>query len=159
MAKKDVVENAVENDTFDGIGGVDNAAAAKEVDVFAELPSFVVDKNWKQGRTLAGKFISTKMIFSDKFTAGRIDPKTGKMCRARHILEDAKGNKFVIWGVGTLNVVMARLRPNQYVELTYIGRAEKALKAGQTPPYTFTVKSNQEMLDLDSVPEEVKAEA
>lgn len=152
MAKKPDVAVDEVADTFDNIGGATSVAGVKEVDMFAELPSFVADKNWKVGRTLAGKFVSSKKIFSDKFTAGRVDAETGKVCRMRHILEDAKGNRFVIWGLGSLDVIFKRLRPQQYVELTLTGRAEKALKAGQTPPYTFTVKSNQDLIDLDDAP-------
>lgn len=143
-------------DTFDGIGGAVNTEGLKEVDLFATLPSFVADKNWVVGRVLAGKWVSSKKIFSDKFSAGTIDKATGKKCRMRHILEDAKGNKFVIWGLGGLDIIFKKLRPMQYVELTYTGKAAKPIKVGQSCPHEFIVKSNQDLLDLDDAPEATK---
>jgi hypothetical protein len=162
MAKNDKAVQAAEaadevtQDTFEGIGGAVNTEGLKEVDLFATLPSFVADKNWVVGRILAGKWISSKKIFSDKFSAGSIDKATGKKCRMRHILEDAKGNKFVIWGLGGLDIIFKKLRPMQYVELTYTGKAAKPIKVGQSCPHEFTVKSNQDLLDLDDAPESIK---
>lgn len=140
-------------DTFDNIGGSDSSRTVKEQDPFENLPSFVPDKNWKVGRKLCGRVVGSKRIFSDKFTAGKL--VNGKMSRMRHILEDTKGQKFVLWGVGALDVIMDRVVPGQYVEIEFKGRAEKPLKAGQTPPYVFGVFSDQPLRDLDSMEQEM----
>lgn len=149
MAKVNAKEETV--DTFDNIGGAAKGVQVKEVDPFENLPSFVVDKNWAKGRKICGNYVSSKLIFSDKFTAGRIDPTTGKMSRMRHILEDVTSKqRFVIWGVGSLNVIMARLDAGQYVELTFTGRADKPLKPGQSAPYTFKVASDRPLREPDA---------
>jgi hypothetical protein len=163
MAKNTANNNARGADdvqeTYDDIGGAAKGVQTKEVDPFENLPAFVVDKNWSKGRTICGKYLSSKLIYSDKFTAGRIDPQTGKMCRMRHILEDVNSSKrFVVWGVGSLNVIMNRLAEGQYVELTFTGKADKPLKPGQSAPYTFKVKSDKPLRDPDLPIEEMAHE-
>jgi hypothetical protein len=136
-------------ETFDDIGGVSKNVETKEVDLFESYPSFVPDKNWKIGRTLAGVYVSSKKVFSDKLTAGRIDKETGKMCRMLHALEDANGNRFALWGTGTLDLMFSRAVPGQYLEITLTGKADKPLKPGQSAPYLFTVKSDRDFVDAD----------
>lgn len=133
--------------TYDDIGGSDNREV-KAQDPFENLPSFVPDKNWKVGRKLCGRVIGSKRIFSDKFSAGKM--VDGKMSRMRHILEDVKGNKFVLWGVGALDVVMSRVAPGQYIELEFKGKADQPLKAGQSAPYVFGVFSDAPLRDPDA---------
>lgn len=140
-------------DTYENIGGSDAGRTVKEQDPFENLPSFVPDKNWKVGRKLCGRVVGSKRIFSDKFTAGKM--VNGKMSRMRHILEDKNGQKFVLWGVGALDVIMDRVVAGQYVEIEFKGRAEKPLKAGQTPPYTFGIWSDAPLRDLDSLEHEM----
>lgn len=150
-AKDDVQE------TYEEIGGSDTSRTnLKEQDPFENLPSFVPDKNWKVGRKLCGRVVGSKRIFSDKFQAGKM--VDGKMSRMRHILEDVKGNKFVLWGVGALDVIMSRVVPGQYIEIEFKGKAEKPLKPGQSVPYVFGIFSDTPLRDPDATAEAEAAE-
>lgn len=126
------------------IGAPDTTAAVETAELIKNNPAFVVDKNWSIGAKLAGRYLGTSRVYSEKFTAGKVEtaegPNKGKKFRDLHNLVDTKGNEFGIWSVGTLGELFSRLPRNAYVVLTYTGRAEEALKPGQTPPYTFDIQ-------------------
>lgn len=131
------------------IGMVVAQRTAKEVDPFENTPTFVPGKNLAAGRVLAGLYIRTKRVFSEKLTAGKIDPKTGRRYRDLHVLEDAtSGQKFGIWSTGQLAAVLPRLSEGQYVEIEYTGLATKSLKPGQSPAHQFKVRVEGQLNDL-----------
>lgn len=124
-------------------GQVDDALSqgAEEVDPFEAIPTVVPGKPGfdKVGAVLAGFFVRTKRVVSDKFTAGKVDPKTGETYRLLHILRDAKGVVFGIWSVGQLGAAMRGLDEGDYIEVIYNGLGEP-LRKGQDAPHTFRFK-------------------
>jgi len=129
-----------------GFGLVAGGRTAKEVNPFENIPSFVPGKNLTAGRTLAGLYVRTKRVVSDKLTAGKRDPITGKRFRDLHILRDARsGAKFGVWSVGQLGAVVPFLKVGQYVELEYLGLAEKSIRPGQSPAHEFKIRAEGEV--------------
>lgn len=114
------------------------SAGAEEADPFESIPTVVPGKPGfdQVGAVLAGTYVRTKRVVSDKFTAGKIDPKTGETYRLLHILRDAKGVTFGIWSVGQLGAAMRCLEEGDYVEVIYNGLGEP-LRKGQDAPHTF----------------------
>ena len=145
--KKGQEEQMEEQNPEITFGQVDEilAAGAEEVDPFESIPTVVPGKPGfdKVGQVLAGIFVRTKRVVSDKFTAGRIDPKTGETYRLLHILRDAKGVVFGIWSVGQLGAAMKCLSEGDYIEVIFDGQAEKALRPGQTPPFMFKYRARR----------------
>lgn len=124
-------------------GGVDATltAQAKEVDPFESIPTVVPGKpGFEEGKTLAGRYVRTKRVVSDKFEAGKIDAETGEKYRDLHILRSANGVVYGIWSVGALGAAMKCLNLNDYIEVTYTGLGEKPLRPGQGKPHTFKFK-------------------
>ena len=113
-------------------------ASLREVDPFEEIPTFTPGKpGFEAGMHYAGKFVRTKRVYSDKFTAGKIDAETKKTYRDLHILEDKNGKKFGLWSVGQLGYMFEKTEAGQYIKVVYEGKAEEALKAGQSPAHNF----------------------
>jgi hypothetical protein len=143
-------EKARNEETLAKMAGVGEATAADlqgldEVDPFESIPHVTPGKPGfdKIDQTLAGKFVRTKRVVNEKSKAAKIDPKTGEKVRFLHILEDAKGTQFGIWGVGNLDAVMRNLRRNDFIAVTYKGLAEEALKPGQNPPHQFAYRGKR----------------
>ncbi len=100
-----------------------------------------------EGETLAGHYVESRTVVSPKLINGSRD---------LHVLRDLDGALFGIWGVGQLNSVLPRLARNQYVTITLTGKAEKALKAGQSPPYQFNIESDQPLLPSAPLADQVQ---
>ena len=121
-----------------------------EVDPLENIPCFVPGKaGFEAGKKLAGEYVGTKRVYSDKFTAGKKEDD-GRIYRDLHIFRNTVHNKkFGIWSVGTLGLVMSRIAPGQLLSVEYTGLAEKSLKPGQSAPHTFKFLGDN--LNLDSV--------
>jgi hypothetical protein len=120
----------------------------KEVDPLQNLVTFVPGKpGYEAGQILAGHYVGTKRVYSEKFTAGKKD-KDGRQYRDLHILRNPKNGKFGIWSVGSLGFVMEKMAPNELISIEYVGLAEKALKPGQNPPHVFKFRGVN--LELDT---------
>lgn len=121
-----------------------------EVDPLENIPCFVPGKaGFETGKKLAGEYIGTKRVYSDKFTAGKKE-EDGRIYRDLHIMRNTVHNKkFGIWSVGTLGLVMSRIAPGQLLSVEYTGLAAKSLKPGQSAPHTFKFLGDN--LNLDSV--------
>lgn len=120
------------------LGAVPEAMKAqlKAVDPMNEIPCLVPNKpGFEAGKTLAGEYLRTNRIYSNKFTAGKVDAK-GKY-RDQHIFKDASGNIFGIWSVGSLGYVIPKIQAGTFVAITYLGLAKEALKEGQNVPHEF----------------------
>ncbi len=134
--------------------------SVKDVNPFENIPSFVPGKNLEPGRTLAGTYLRTKRVVSDKLTAGKRDAN-GKRYRDLHILKDARtGAKFGVWSVGQLGAVIPFLKVGQYVEMEYLGLAEKSIRPGQSPAHEFKIRAEGEVeidqaavAELEDLPE------
>jgi len=116
----------------------------KVVDPMAEIPCVVPNKpGFEKGTTLAGTYLRTNRIYSNKFTAGKVDAQ-GKY-RDQHIFRDANGNLFGIWSVGILGYAMTKIQAGTFIAITYKGIAAKALRVGQSPSHEFDIAG----VDLD----------
>lgn len=132
-------------------GEIDTGLEAKltDVDPLQSIPSFVPGKpGFEEGDRLAGYYVGTKRVYSEKFTAGKREEGTGKLYRDLHILRHEKHGKFGIWSVGALNWVMPKIEPGKFIVVTYTGLGEKPLKPGQNAPHTFRFQGDN--LDLDT---------
>lgn len=118
----------------------DLAAKLTEADPMENIPTFVPGKpGFEKGVTLAGYFVRTKRVYSEKLAAAKRD-EAGRKYRDLHILKDVKGRNLGIWGVGQLDYAMARVAANQLIAITYEGQIGKPLRAGQSVPHKFTFK-------------------
>lgn len=135
------------------IGVVDASLAKslKKLDPMEEIPSFVPGKNLEVGMSLAGRYLHTKRVYSEKFTAGKRDA-SGRKYRDLHVLADVKsGAKFGIWSVGQLGIIFDRARPatsekpGQYMVVKYTGLAKEALRQGESPAHEFDVTSDEDL--------------
>lgn len=116
-------------------------AGKKVVELEGDLATeFVPDKEgFLVGTTLTGIYKRTKKVESAKFTAGRVDD-SGKKYRNLHVLADANGVEFGIWGTGMLDILIAQsIRENDLISVTYTGRAKEALEPGHQPPMLFDI--------------------
>jgi hypothetical protein len=129
---------------------VELAAKLEVVDVLDSMPTFVPAKpGFEIGKTLAGYYVGTKKVVSDKFTAGKVDDQ-GNKYRLLHMFKDTKGRNFGIWSVGQLAFVMTRVNLNQLVAITYEGRAAESIKPGQAAPHEFTIQAEGELRNPDA---------
>jgi hypothetical protein len=112
-----------------------------EVDPFENIPSFTPGKpGFETGVTFAGTYVNTKRVYSEKFLAGKKDVD-GRKYRDLHILRDSKNRNFGLWSVGQLAYMFSKLEAGNYVQVTYDGLANEAIKAGQSPSHEFTFKT------------------
>lgn len=103
-----------------------------------------------EGDVLAGEYVLSKKCISENFLGNKRD-ENGDKYRMLHVLRDGSGMKFGLWGVGQLDLVLPSLRVGQYIEVEYLGVAEKPLKAGQNPPHLFKFRSDEDIIvDTDS---------
>lgn len=154
------------------VGARDAKRVVKALDPFESIPTFMPGKegseeynslSFLKGTTVAGYYVRTKTIVSDKFEAGKTNAN-GETYRLLHILRDPSGQLFGIWGVGALDTVLPRLRQpsvlngverqGQYIEITYAGLADKPLKKGMAAPHQFEYASD-EAIELEPVADEV----
>lgn len=142
-----VTDEAARNiDSDIGALPVELQAKLEVVDVLDSMPTFVPAKpGFEIGKTLAGYYLGTKRVISDKFTAGKTNDE-GEKYRDLHMLKDAKGRAFGIWSVGQLGFIMRRVSVGQLVAVTYEGRLEAAIKPGQQPPHNFTIQAQGGLL-------------
>lgn len=140
------------------IGAIPAELAAKlvEADPMENVPTFVPGKpGLEVGATLAGTFIRTKKVYSDKLMGGKKD-ELGRKYRTLHLFRDAQNRQFGIWGVGQLDYALTRVEPGTFLAVTYNGQAGKPIRAGQSVPHSFTFKGVN--LSFDWSAEEVAAE-
>lgn len=130
-----------------------------DVDPLENIPCFVPGKQgFEKGKKLVGKYIGTKRVYSDKFTAGKRDEE-GRLYRDLHIyLHPIHNKKFGIWSVGTLGMVMSRLAPGELLTIEYTGLAEKSLKPGQSAPHTFRFRGDNVNLDTVTMSQDEERE-
>lgn len=123
---------------------VSTLGAGRKVELEGDLAAeFVPDKTgFTAGITLTGIFVNTKKVVSDKLTTSKRD-ENGKKFRNLHILKDAEGKPFGIWGTGVLDVLMKSVTAGKIVGITYKGRAKEALQQGQQPPMEFDIVEYQ----------------
>lgn len=134
-----------------GLADATLSGKLRELDPMEQIPSFVPGKNLEKGQTLAGRYVGTKRVLSEKFKGGKRNAD-GKKYRDLHTLRDVKsGEKFGIWSVGALGIIFDRARaetaeqPGQYLELKYLGQDGKPIREGESPSHEFDVKSNEEL--------------
>jgi len=100
---------------------------------------FVPDKpGFEAGITHTGIFVLSKKVVSQKLTTGKKD-ENGNRYRMLHVLKDAAGNNYGIWGTGVLDALLKSVSAGKVIAVTYTGRATKALQPGQQPPMEFNV--------------------
>jgi hypothetical protein len=123
----------------------------KEADPFGTIPQFNPGKpGMEAGKTLAGYFQRSKACYSEKLSGNKRDA-SGRKFRMLHIFRDHKNRAFGIWGVGSLDFVMALVAPNQFISIQYLGKAKEALKPGQSPAHEFAYKGVNLDLDMERV--------
>lgn len=118
---------------------------AETFDPMEKIPTLVVGEDLVKGQMVAGTFLVTERLVSDKFTYSKeIDEETGKKVSRRHVLLNG-ATKFAIWNCGELNLIFQKIVAGQYVELTYLGKEDVngsqqhrfAVKAGAAPAPTM----------------------
>lgn len=118
----------------------DLIAKLTEADPLESVPTFVAGKpGFEAGATLAGTFVRTKRVYSDKLMGGKKD-EAGRKYRLLHLLRDHKGRQFGIWGVGQLDYAFSRVAPGTFLAVVYNGQTGKPIRAGQSAPHSFTFK-------------------
>lgn len=144
--KAAVIDEPVNTDIdFSGMDA-ESERSLQEIDPLEQIPCFIPNKaGFEDGQTLSGRFLGTKRVFSDKFTAGKRDEE-GRMYRDLHTFMNTKvQKKFGIWSVGTLSMVLSRVLPGEMLRITYTGLADKPLKVGQSAPHTFKFEARPEL--------------
>lgn len=139
------------------IGAIPAELAAKltEADPMENVPTFVPGKpGLESGATLAGTFLRTKKVYSDKLMGGKRD-EAGRKYRTLHLFRDAANQQFGIWGVGQLDYALTRVQPGTFLAVTYNGQTGKPIRAGQSAPHSFTFKGVNLAFDYDAVEAEV----
>lgn len=107
-------------------------------DPMQAIPTVVPNKEgFMKGTTLAGYYLRTDRVYSEKFTAGKREAGTGRKYRDLHVFKDAKNIIFGIWSVGTLGFALKKVQPNTFIAITYLGVADKALRQGESPAHMF----------------------
>jgi len=119
---------------------VSKLGAGRKVELEGDLSTeFVPDKaGFEAGVTLTGVFAYTKKVVSDKLTTSKRD-EAGNKYRNLHVLKDAAGNAFGIWGTGVLDALLKSVTAGKIVAITYKGRAAQPLQKGQQPPMEFDI--------------------
>ncbi len=113
----------------------------KPVSALENIPTLMPAKEgFEIGKTLAGYFVETRKVVSDKLTTSKRD-ENGDKYAFLHVLRDANNNKFGIWGKGQLDGLMKAVRPEQFVAITYKGVADAPLQKGQSAPHVFEVRA------------------
>lgn len=90
-------------------------------DPLEKIPTLGVD-DLVEGKILAGSFVETQRLISDKFTFSQeTDPDTGKKVGYRHVLMN-NGKKYGLWNCGELKLIFSKLPIGTYIELIYKGK-------------------------------------
>lgn len=134
----------------------DLVAKLTEADPMENAPTFVPGKpGFEVNATLAGTYVRTKRVYSEKLMGGKKDD-SGRKYRELHMFKDHKGRGFGIWGVGQLDYALSRVEPGTFLAVQYLGQTGKPLRAGQSAPHAFSFKGVN--LSFDFTPaEEVAA--
>lgn len=143
------------------IGAIPAELAAKltEADPMENVPTFVPGKpGLEVGATLAGTFLRTKKVYSDKLMGGKRD-EAGRKYRTLHLFRDHAGQQFGVWGVGQLDYALTRVQPGTFLAVTYNGQTGKPIRAGQSAPHSFTFKGVNLAFDYDAGAEAEALEA
>jgi hypothetical protein len=121
--------------------GAAEVAALKPLVSVEDIPAFMPAKEgFLEGETLAGYFVETKKVVSEKLTTTKRD-ENGKKYAYLHILRDRSTNaKFGIWGKGQLDGILRNAKPDQFLAITYLGLADEPLEKGQSRPHQFDVR-------------------
>jgi hypothetical protein len=119
----------------------EEVAALKPLVSIEDIHAFMPGKEgYVEGETLAGFFVETKKVVSDKLTTTKRD-ENGKKYAYLHILRDRATNaKFGIWGKGQLDGILRNAKPDQFLSITYLGLADEPLQKGQSRPHQFDVR-------------------
>lgn len=106
-----------------------------------DIPAFMPGKEgFLAGDVLAGYFVETKKVVSDKLTTSKRD-ENGKKYAYLHILRDrATNTKFGIWGKGQLDGILRNAKADQFLSISYLGIAAEPLEKGQSAPHQFDVR-------------------
>jgi hypothetical protein len=120
---------------------------AKEVEAMRplvsveDIPAFMPGKEgYLAGETLAGFFVETKKVVSEKLTTSKKD-ENGRKYAYLHILRDRATNaKFGIWGKGQLDGILRNAKIDQFLSIKYLGIAAEPLQKGQSAPHQFDVR-------------------
>lgn len=126
-----------------GLGAIskEELANLKPVSALENIPTLMPAKEgFEVGKTLAGYFVETRKVVSDKLTTSKRDENGDKFAYL-HVIRDAKGQKFGIWGKGQLDGLMKNVRAEQFVAITYLGIADAPLQRGQSAPHLFEVRA------------------
>jgi hypothetical protein len=130
-----------------GAGAPNAKRAVRAVNPFERNPAYVPGKpGFEKGVTLAGTYVGTQVARSNKLTTSKRDLQ-GNKYRLIHTFrtDDAKAMAFDIWSVGQLDVTVPRLAVGQYCAITYLGRADKPLRAGESPSHEFKLEVEGEL--------------
>lgn len=149
-------EDQIRASALDFAPDQDLSKQTEDLDPMNSIPTLVPNKpGFEAGQTVGGRYIGTKTVYSNKFTAAKRDEQ-GRMYRKLHIFQHVKsGQKFGIWGVGQLDWVMSQVdaTTKPYMEVTYEGVGE-VLKQGQSAPHNFKFKGAG--IDLDRMNDEAE---
>lgn len=157
-AAAEAPEEALRASALDFAPDQDLSKQTEDLDPMNSIPTLVPNKpGFEAGQTVGGRYIGTKTVYSNKFTAAKRDEQ-GRMYRKLHIFQHVKsGQKFGIWGVGQLDWVMSQVDATNkpYMEVTYEGVGE-VLKQGQSAPHNFKFKGAG--IDLDRMNEDMEGQ-
>jgi hypothetical protein len=134
--------NTTEQNIPSDIGAIpaDLATKLTEADPMENAPTFVPGKpGFEVNDTLAGTYVRTKRVYSDKLMGGKRDD-AGRKFRELHMFRDHKGRSFGIWGVGQLDYALSRVEPGTFLAVQYRGQIGKPIRAGQSVPHAFEFK-------------------
>lgn len=111
--------------------------AMETYDPLEQISTFSIGEDIKAGTVIAGTFLATEKLVSDKFTLSKeIDPETGKKVQYRHVIERG-GVKMGIWNVGELKLAFSKIAPGTAFEFTYKGKG----MVNDRPQHQFTWKT------------------
>jgi len=124
-------------------------------DAMGDLPIYAVpgkntEGNWKPGEALEGLYVMSRRAYSDTADLRADCPfLKDKRFTTVHVLQSKGGERFQIWGTGTLNATLSRLKPETPVAILYQGKADKPFKEDQEPYHVFKFHSNGKPLNVD----------
>lgn len=114
------------------LGGV-SGQETRKVDPIETINTISVS-DLEPGIVLAGNFVKTERIVSEKFKLSKeVDPTTGKKVQYRHVLSRGQGESEIlmaIWSTAELKLFFSKIQAGQYVEMKYLGKED--IGNGQT---------------------------
>lgn len=120
-------------DAMSSFLGAEKGRQTQKLDPIETINTISVS-DLQPGTVIAGTFVKTERLVSDKFKLSKeVDPTTGKKVQYRHVLSRGQGESEVllgIWTTGELKLVFSKLTAGDYIEMKYIGKED--IGGGQT---------------------------